>query len=128
MVGRQQISGDTSVAEAVKHTVVGGETIAGNGVTSWIYPGNASSVTFLGNGNCEAVMRGAGGNGLEATEYRKLAPLLGWGPYVNSSVAIGRGFGNVMVHEFAIRDTSGSTNTITWNINYNSYGDEEGRV
>ena len=126
MVGRKQISGDDNITEAVKHTTVGGETIAGNAATSWIYPGQASSVTYFGSGNCEVQMRGAGGDGLEATEYRKLIPVLGWGAHTGANVA--RGTGNVMVHEFRILDVSGSENTITWNINYSSYGDEEGKV
>ena len=129
MVGRAQISGDGSVTEAVKHTVVGGETIAGDGSTSWIYPGQASSVIFMASGACKAEMRGGGGEGLRTDIYRKLTPVLGWGSVSEGyETAASFGFGNAVPHEFRITDTSESENKITWNINYNTYGDEEGKA
>ena len=129
MVGRAQISGDGSVTEAVKHTVVGGETIAGEGSTSWIYPGQASSIQYMGTGACKAEIRGGGDSGLETSEYRKLTPVTGWGSVSEGyETAASFGFGHIIPHEFRITDTSEEENKITWQINYNSYGDEEGKV
>ena len=112
----KQIAEDRTSAEALKHTVVGGETVAGDAATSWIYPGNARSVIFVSTGEAKAQLRGGGGSGLEASNYRLYTPTAGSNK--SSTTVCGSIFGNALPHEFRILDTSSSENKITWYINY----------
>lgn len=112
----KQKSSDGTSAEALKHTSVAGETVAGGAATSWIYPGNARSVIWVSTGEAKAQMRGGGGDGLATGAYRLLTPT--GGANKSSSTVCGAIFGNVLPHEFRILDTSSSENLITWYINY----------
>ncbi len=112
----KQRANDRTSAEALKHTAVGGETVSGGAATSWIYPGNARSVIFVSTGEAKVQLRGGGGDGLEASNYRLFTPT--GGSNKSTATVCGSIFANVLPHEFRILDTSSSSNKITWYINY----------
>ena len=112
----KQRAHDGTSTEALKHTVVGGETLVGDAATSWIYPGNARSVIFVSTGEAKVQMRGGGGSGLEDSNYRLFTPTAGSNK--STATVCGSIFANVMPHEFRILDTSSSSNKVTWYINY----------
>ena len=114
----KQKAEDGSQTEALKRTVVGGETVASEGVTSWIYPGNAVAIILSATDLCKVQMRGevVAGKGLAKTEYRYLQPTIG----VNNPIGTNSGVIrlNIIPHEFRLLDTSGSENKFTWTIIY----------
>ena len=114
----KQKAEDGSQTEALKRTVVGGETVAGNAATSWIYPGDAVSIALSATDTTKVQMRGevVAGKGLAKTEYRYLQPTIG----VNNPIGTNSGVIrlNIIPHEFRLLDTSGSENKFTWTIIY----------
>ena len=119
MTSRQSLSGtrgDINEAEALKHTIVAGETVAGNAATSWIYPGDAVSIALSATDSAKVQMRGGGGAGLEVAEVRNLQPTIGVNNPQDTNCGVVRL--QIVPHEFRMLDTSGSENKITWTLFY----------
>ena len=112
----KQNAEDGYQTEALKRTVVGGETVASEGVTSWIYPGDAVAIILSATDLCKVQMRGSGADGLAKTEYRNLQPTIGINAPQDTNGGVVRL--NIIPHEFRMVDVSESENSITWTILY----------
>ena len=114
----KQKAEDGSQAEALKHTVVGGATVASEGATDWIYPGNAIAIILSATDLCKVQMRGevVAGKGFPKTEYRFLQPTIGVNAPQDTNSGVVRL--NIIPHEFRMVDVSESENSITWTILY----------
>jgi hypothetical protein len=123
-----QPQGDSSAADAAKHTIIHSFELAANGLSAFYYVGNARHVYWIAEkSSCSAVIRGQGGDGAPTNVYAAYkngtatptATAYSAAATPQSPGQLGMISQDHMPYEFALVNTDGSnTSKVTLYINY----------